>query len=133
MDAVAVVSDVNTVTLTRVHYGVEPKLDVTEFRRVLVESGLGTIRPVDDTARLQAMLDAADLVVGARLGAYLSDLAVVASAQRLHIGQGLLDEARRRLGPRVALILSSVPDAVGFYERAGLQRIADAFWYPRSE
>jgi ribosomal protein S18 acetylase RimI-like enzyme len=138
--------------MTRVHYGVEPKLDVAEFRRVLVESGLGTIRPVDDTARLQAMLDAADLVVGARQDApgrplvgvarclsdhawcaYLSDLAVVASAQRLHIGQGLLDEARRRLGPRVALILSSVPDAVGFYERAGLQRIADAFWYPRSE
>jgi len=43
----------------------------------------------------------------------------------------LLDEVRRRLGSGVALILSSVPDAVGFYERAGMERIADAFWYQR--
>lgn len=97
------------------------------------------------------MLSAADLVVTARLGAadgtlvgvargltdrawccYLSDLAVAKPAQGLHVGQGLLDEVRRVLGPEVALILSSVPEAVGFYERAGMERIADAFWYRRA-
>jgi hypothetical protein len=31
----------------------------------------------------------------------------------------------------VALILSSVPEAAAFYERAGMERIADAFWYRR--
>jgi hypothetical protein len=44
-----------------------------------------------------------------------------------------LDEARRELGPRVSLILASVPDAVGFYERAGMTRLADTFWYKRAE
>jgi GNAT superfamily N-acetyltransferase len=140
----------NTGPKPTVFYGVEPALDAASFRRVLDESGLGAIRPTGDLVRLQAMLSAADLVVTARLDAaggelvgvarclsddawccYLSDLAVVKSAQGLGIGRGLLDEVRRRLGPSVALILSSVPEAVDFYERAGMERIADAFWYRR--
>jgi hypothetical protein len=40
----------------RVLYAREPDLPVAEFRRVLVESGLGAIRPVDDEPRLQARL-----------------------------------------------------------------------------
>lgn len=135
-----------------VFYAREPRLDVAEFRRVLVESGLGAIRPVDDEARLAAMLAGADLIVTARrsgpagelLGfarcvtdfswcCYLSDLAVSPSAQGLGIGRGLLEEARRQLGPGVSLILSSVPDAVGFYERAGMARVPDVFWYRRAQ
>jgi GNAT superfamily N-acetyltransferase len=134
----------------QVVYATERDLDVMEFRRVLVESGLGGIRPVGDETRLLAMLSAADLILTARLVqpgrplvgiarcitdfawcCYLSELAVAASAQGLGIGKGLLDEVRRQLGPSVAVILSSVPDAAGFYERVGMQRIADAFWYRR--
>jgi GNAT superfamily N-acetyltransferase len=136
---------------TPVVYGVEPALGPEEFRRVLVDSGLGAIRPVDDLSRLRAMLSAAQLVVTARrdrpdgplLGvartitdfawcAYLSDLAVARSAQGLGIGKGLLDATRAELGPQVALILSSVPEAVRFYERVQMERIADAFWYRRA-
>jgi ribosomal protein S18 acetylase RimI-like enzyme len=62
---------------------------------------------------------------------YLSELAVSASAQGLGIGKGLLEEARRQLGPAVSLILASVPEAVGFYDRAGMTRLSDAFWYRR--
>jgi ribosomal protein S18 acetylase RimI-like enzyme len=136
---------------SNVVYSVEPTLGAQAFQRVLDESGLGAIRPTGDLVRLQAMLSGADLVVTARLGTadgallgvarcltdhawccYLSDLAVVKEAQGLHIGQGLLHEVRAHLGPQVALILSSVPEAVGFYERAGMERIADAFWYRRA-
>jgi ribosomal protein S18 acetylase RimI-like enzyme len=134
----------------RIRYGREQDLDVAEFRRVLVDSGLGRIRPVDDEPRLQAMITGANLIVTARLEqpgrplvgvgrgvtdsvwcCYLSDLAVSPSAQGLGVGRGLLDEARRQLGPQVSLYLASVPDAVGFYERAGMTRIADAFSYKR--
>ena len=137
--------------MPQVFYAVEPALEVTAFARLLDDSGLGRIRPTDDLVRLQTMLSAADLVVTARLGAadgtlvgvargltdgawccYLSDLAVAKAAQGLHIGQRLLDEVRRVLGPEVALILSSVPEAVGFYERAGMERIADVFWFRRA-
>jgi ribosomal protein S18 acetylase RimI-like enzyme len=133
-------------------YARETALDAAEFRRVLVESGLGSARPVEDFARLQSMLSGADLVVTARLDdalhrlvgvargvsdgcwcCYLSELAVSASAQGLGVGKGLLDEAQRQLGPTVALMLISVPEATGFYERAGMDRVADAFWYRRTQ
>ena len=134
----------------RIFYGREQDLDVAEFRRVLVDSGLGRIRPVDNEPRLQAMIAGANLIVTARLDqpgrplvgvgrgvtdsawcCYLSDLAVSPSAQGLGVGKGLLDEARRQLGPQVSLYLVSVPDAVGFYERAGMARLTDAFSYRR--
>jgi hypothetical protein len=31
----------------------------------------------------------------------------------------------------VSIILASVPDAVGFYERIGMERLPDAFWFKR--
>lgn len=135
---------------SHVLYAREPALDIAEFRRVLVESGLGETRPVDDDTRLQAMLSGANLVLTARLDVegkpligvaraltdfswvcYISELAVSRSAQGLGIGKGLMDEARRQLGPSVAISLISMPDAVGFYERIGMTRMSDAFWFSR--
>ncbi|MGO1001754.1 GNAT family N-acetyltransferase [Lysobacter sp. CA196] len=134
----------------RIVYAREPAIEVAEFRQVLERSGLGTIRPVADEPRLQAMLSAANLIVTARLDqadatlvgvarcvtdfawcCYLSELAVSASAQGLGIGKGLLDEVRRQVGPSVSVVLASVPDAAGFYERAGMARMQDTFWYKR--
>lgn len=134
----------------RIRYAREATIEVAEFRHVLERSGLGKIRPVADEPRLQAMLSAANLIVTARLDqadstlvgvarcvtdfswcCYLSELAVSASAQGLGIGKGLLDEVRNQVGPSVSVILASVPDAVGFYERAGMARMQDTFWYKR--
>ncbi|TPJ20285.1 GNAT family N-acetyltransferase [Mesorhizobium sp. B2-7-3] len=52
---------------SHVLYAHEPALGIPEFRRVLVESGLGEARPVDDEARLKAMLEGANLIVTDRL------------------------------------------------------------------
>ena len=133
-----------------VSYGREPQLDVAEFARVLRESGLGAGRPIEDADRLAQMLSGADLIMAARLDrpdrplvglarcitdfswcCYLSDLAVSRSVQGLGVGAGLLAATRRELGPEVSLILASMPDAVGFYERLGMPRLPDAFWYRR--
>lgn len=134
----------------RVRYAREQTLSAADFRRVLVESGLGATRPVDDEPRLGAMLASSNLIVTARLEepgqpivgvarcvtdfawcCYLSELAVSSTAQRLGIGKGLLDETRRHIGPRVSLILLSMPDAVGFYERVGMTPMSHAFWFKR--
>jgi GNAT superfamily N-acetyltransferase len=136
----------------RIIYAREPSLDVAEFRGVLVESGLASIRPVDDEERLRAMLSGANLILTARLDqpgqplvgvarcitdfvwcCYLAELAVSASSQGLGIGAGLLDEARRYLGPGSSLMLASVPTAVSFYERQGMARMPDVFWYDRTQ
>jgi ribosomal protein S18 acetylase RimI-like enzyme len=137
---------------TPVLYASEPRLDVDDFCRVLLESGLGATRPTGDRPRMQQMLEQADLVVTARLDradraligvarcitdfswcCYLSELAVSSSAQGLGVGKGLIDETRRLIGPRVSLVLASMPDSVGFYERIGMKRRPDAFWFKRSE
>ena len=134
----------------KVLYANEPALDVAEFRRVLVESGLGKVRPVDDEARLKAMLDNANLVLTARLDrpdrqlvgvargmtdfswvCYIADLAISSTAQGLGVGKGMMDEVQRQLGPSVAISLISMPEAVGFYERIGMTRMTDAFWFSR--
>lgn len=134
-----------------VHYAREDSVATDEFARVLAESGLGEIRPIGDEARLAAMLSAANLIVTARLDrpagplvgiargvtdfswfCYLSEVAVSSSAQGLGIGRGLVDEVRRALGPQVAVILASVPGAVSFYERIGMDRLPDCFWFRRT-
>jgi GNAT superfamily N-acetyltransferase len=136
----------------RILYAREPALDVAEFRRVLVESGLGAIRPIEDEPRLRMMLSAADLILTARLDqpgrpligvaryitdfawcCYLSELAISDTAQGLGVGRGLLDETRRQLGPGVSVILASVPAAVSFYEQNGMARLPDVFWYRREQ
>ncbi len=132
-------------------YAREPDLDVAEFRRVLVESGLGATRPVGDEVRLKAMLSGANLVVTARFDeadpplvgvarcitdfswcCYVPELAVAASAQGYGIGKGLLEETRRQVGPEVSVILASMPDVVAFYERIGMTRLPDTFWFKRA-
>jgi ribosomal protein S18 acetylase RimI-like enzyme len=126
----------------------EPDLPLDAFRRVLIESGLGTTRPIDDGPRLRQMLAGAGLIVSARapdghlLGvarslsdgawvAYLAELAVSRSAQGQGVGRQLLQAVRAELGPRVTLVLASMPDAVAFYERVGMPRMDDVFFYAR--
>ncbi|HET7717114.1 MAG TPA: GNAT family N-acetyltransferase [Bauldia sp.] len=135
----------------RILTALEPDLDVAEFRRVLVESGLGATRPVDDPGRLARMLAKADIVMTARLDregrplvgvaravtdfswcCYLSELAVSESAQGLGAGRALVAALRAALGPEVALFLASMPEAVGFYEAIGMAPLPDAFWFRRA-
>lgn len=126
----------------------EQALPVNDFRRVLIESGLGATRPVDDPPRLRQMLAGAGLLISARdpdgrlLGvarcltdgawvAYLAELAVSTSAQGRGVGHQLLQAVRDELGPRVTLVLASVPEAVAFYEKVGMPRMPDVFFFRR--
>ncbi|WP_425258664.1 GNAT family N-acetyltransferase [Rubrivivax sp. RP6-9] len=127
----------------------EQALPVEEFRRVLVASGLGATRPVDDAPRLRQMLAAAGLVMTARTPAgrlvgvarclsdgawvaYLAELAVDGGVQGQGVGRTLLQAVRDELGPDVSLVLASVPDAVAFYEKVGMPRMPDVFFYRRT-
>ncbi len=128
-------------------YSVDTGVTVDEFRAVLNASGLGSRRPVDDTERLGAMLANTNLIVTARhngellgiaramtdfsFSCYLSDLAVTEAAKGWGIGAALIETLRRHLGPTVNLILSSVPEAVPFYQRIGMAPLHDCFWYRR--
>lgn len=132
-------------------YAVETKLRTAEFIDVLRRSGLAERRPVDDPARIDAMLRHANLIVTARVGGqlvgiarsvtdfafccYLSDLAVDKAWQGKGIGRRLMvetrDAASRDLGedggrPLRCLLLSA-PGAMSYYPQAGLTRLDNAF------
>ncbi len=128
-------------------YQVESQCTVEEFRDVLLSSGLASRRPVDDLPRLEAMLRNANLVVTARVDGvlagiarsvtdnafccYLSDLAVRKDFQGLGIGAALVRETKQQVGPTVSLVLSSVPEAVGFYEGIGMSPLPSGYWLRR--
>jgi ribosomal protein S18 acetylase RimI-like enzyme len=128
-------------------YGVDTGVTIDEFREVLNSSGLGKRRPVDDAARMAAMLANANLIMTVRVdgelvgiaramtdfsfSCYLSDLAVKDAFRNRGIGAALIDKMRLHLGPTVNLILSAVPEAVPFYQRIGMAPLDDCFWYRR--
>jgi ribosomal protein S18 acetylase RimI-like enzyme len=112
-------------------------LDVDEVIDLYVQSTLGERRPVEDRARMAAMLANANLVVtgwdgGLLVGisralsdfayvTYLSDLAVRASHQRMGIGKELIRITQRE-GGSASIVLLAAPKAVEYYPRIGFTR-----------
>jgi predicted N-acetyltransferase YhbS len=110
-------------------------------------STLGERRPIADRARMESMLQSANLVVTAWDGAilvgisrsltdfvyctYLSDLAVRASHQRKGIGKELIRRTRDA-APQAMLILLAAPKAVDYYPHIGFRRHESA-WILRPE
>ena len=120
----------------------EGRLDAAEYAALVRAAGLD--RPLDDLPRMAAMLAGSNLVVTARdaagrlLGAarsltdfawccYLSDLVVDGERQRGGLGRLLLAETKRAVGPRCMVLLLSVPSAMDYYPRIGMERLDSAF------
>lgn len=98
-------------------------------------STLGERRPVDDRDTMADMVRHANLVVTAWDGpqlvgisrcltdfsyvAYLSDLAVRVSHQRMGIGVELIRRTRAALGPKASIVLLAAPAAADYYPRIG--------------
>jgi GNAT superfamily N-acetyltransferase len=103
----------------------------------------GIRRPVDDLARIQAMLDHANLTLSAwdgerlvgigraltdfRYCCYLSDLAVDRDYQRQGIGRSLVGQLSEVLGEEVTLLLLSAPEAMAYYPHIGFTRIENGW------
>ncbi len=128
-------------------YRLEPNLGAEEFISVLVRSTLGERRPVDDRARIEGMLQQADLIVTARLDCqlvgvsraltdfqfctYLSDLAVDAAHQRQGIGKRLIEETHLAAGKHTMLILIAAPKAASYYPQIGMTQHPSCWFIPR--
>jgi GNAT superfamily N-acetyltransferase len=110
-------------------------LDLDQVLDLYRASTLAARRPVDDREIAADMLKHANLVVTAWEGpllvgisrsltdwsyvAYLSDLAVRESHQKLGIGRALVEKTRERMGPRSMIVLLAAPAAVDYYPRIG--------------
>ena len=132
-----------------VAYGLEKNLDPAEFIDVLERSGLAARRPVDEDQRIRAMVENADIMVCARVPAgrligvsraltdfayccYLSDLAVDADYQGRGIGRELIRRTHEAAGTGSNLVLLAAPAGMGFYPKAGLDKLDTCFALPRA-
>lgn len=129
-------------------YRLNPELDVDEVIDLFVDSTLAERRPVDDRPRMQAMLQASNLVIAGRdasgrlvglarsvsdyaYATYVSDLAVRRSLQRRGIGRTLL-RCTRQAAPQATIVLLAAPAAVDYYPRIGMRRHESA-WFLRPD
>ncbi len=124
------------------------KITVDDFADLLRRSSLDERRPVEDTGRLQKMLDHANVMVTAWANerlvglsraltdfsfcCYLSDLAVDKQYQRSGIGKELIKLTHAAAGQEATLILMAAPAAVKYYPKVGMKPFADCFVIPPS-
>lgn len=109
----------------------------------------GIIRPTYNPERIEKMYTNSNLVVTARLeneligiarsltdfcySCYLADLAVKKEYQQKGIGRKLIEMVRERIGPETSLILLSAPGAMGYYPKAGFDKVENGFIIKRTE
>ena len=119
------------------------RISVDDFVDVLKRSTLAKRRPVHDTARLQKMLDHANVIVTAWAGdqligisraitdfsfcCYLSDLAVDERFQHKGIGKHLINITHETAGHDTTLILLAAPAATNYYPKIGMKQFPHCF------
>lgn len=131
-----------------ISYQIETGLNPEEFRAILISSGLGARRPVDDHKRIIQMIESANLIMTARENGrlvgvarsitdfvyctYLSDLAVDKGYQRCGIGKELIKQTKIKT-PEARLILLSAPKAIEYYPKIGMKRHEYCFFIDKPE
>lgn len=103
----------------------------------------GLPRPTKDPSRIAGMYEHSNLVVTAWDGnllvgvarcitdwcwsCYLADLAVRADYQRHGIGKKLISLVSDTLGEQCMVLLLSVPGAMAYYPKAGMEKVENGF------
>ena len=127
-------------------YRVNAPITREQFEGILYASGLAERRPVHDAARLQRMLDHANLTLTAWDGerlvgivrvwndggflAYIADLAVHPDYQGHGIGRELLRRVTSA-DPEIIYLLHAAPTAMEFYRHTGWRAMSNAWVWPR--
>lgn len=131
--------------MSEIEYRINADVDVESICRLYDDAGL--IRPTKDPERIRKMYAGSGLVVSAWDGddlvgiartitdgawaSYLADLAVKSTHQQLGIGRRLVDMTREEIGEGSMLLLLSVPEAMDYYPRIGMDKVDNGFIFTR--
>jgi predicted N-acetyltransferase YhbS len=128
-------------------YAREWELAVDDYIAIIGSTYMRGKRPLANRRRVEALLRGSNVIVTARDGSgavlglvrgicddawvcYLADVAVREDQQGKGIGRGLMEACRRALGPSIAVVLVSFPEAEDFYRRLGMSEMT-AFYFDR--
>lgn len=129
-----------------IDYKINGEATADEVIELYVIAGLK--RPTE-TERMARMLTGSNLVVTARdngklvgiarsitdgaWSTYLADLAVDPNAQKSGIGKRLVELTKEAVGDESMVLLLSVPTAMEYYPKIGMERLDNAFIIWRKE
>lgn len=124
-----------------IQFKVNAKVSAAAVIEVFKSAGLN--RPVNDTARVQAMLDNSNLIITAWDGhhligiarsvtdynycCYLSDLAVRKENQQSEIGKTLVELTQNAVGENTMLLMLSTGPIQEYFPKDGLEKIEHGF------
>ncbi len=127
----------------KITYKVNFDFELDQVIQLYHDSMLGDRRPVDDRECMFRMMKEANLIVTAwdndlLVGisrnltdfcyiAYLADLAVHESYQKIGIGKELIRRTQAELGTKCRLILLSAPRAAAYYPHIGFSKHPEAW------
>jgi GNAT superfamily N-acetyltransferase len=128
---------------------IEYKTNVPIDRRQIIElyCNAGLPRPIDDEERIEKMFANSNLVISAwqnneLIGisrsltdfswcCYLADLAVRKDFQKAGVGKKLVELTREAVGETSMVLLLSVPDALEYYPKIGMETVKNGFIFNR--
>lgn len=124
-----------------IEYKVNVPIDAFDVIELYRDSGLP--RPIDDADRIGRMMSGSNLVVSAwddgqlvgisrsitdgAWSTYLADLAVARSHQKAGVGRKLIELTKEAAGEEAMVLLLSVPTAMEYYPKIGMERLDNAF------
>lgn len=131
--------------MTHIEFKVDAKILPEELSVVFKQSRLK--RPYEDLARLERMIENADLIISAwdhdklvgvaraitdfSYCCYLSDLAVDKEYQNQGIGRELVRLIQKQIGEEVTLSLLASPTAMEYYPHIGFDKVTNGYIIPR--
>jgi GNAT superfamily N-acetyltransferase len=126
-------------------YRTDAQLDPQAVIALYRDAGLP--RPVDDEARIRLMFENSNVVVsawhdGQLIGvartltdfcwsSYLADLAVRSDFQRSGVGRKLVEITREQVTEQSMVLLLSVPEAMEYYPKIGMEKVRSGFIFNR--
>ncbi|WP_426478536.1 GNAT family N-acetyltransferase [Chryseobacterium sp. CBSDS_008] len=124
-------------------YKINTGIEMDTIIKLLYDSDYLPLIDMTDRKRLHKMFENADIIVSAwdenklvgiarslcdfSYCCYLSDICVHKSYRNHAIGKKLIEITKETAGKECKLILHSNSDAAGFYQKIGMQNIAEAF------
>jgi predicted N-acetyltransferase YhbS len=124
-----------------IDYEINGKVTPEEVIELYRDAGLP--RPIEDKGRIRRIYEGSNLIVTARengklvgvarsitdgaWSTYLADLAVDPNVQRSGIGKRLVELTKETVGDESMVLLLSVPTAMEYYPRIGMERLDNAF------
>ncbi len=127
--------------MNEIEYKINSPLQTDEIIELYENCGLP--RPTDDKERIAEMFANSNLVIsawsdGKIIGVsraltdfvwscYLADLAVRKEFQKAGIGRKLVELTREQVGEKSMILLLSVPDALEYYPKIGMEKVENGF------